>query len=97
MKTIVYIILTLIFFSLVCFILLKLYLSERAKRKKAEEDKKQLQKNISYLVHHAEELANIRLEKEKKDKELEEAKTDEEVSDIVNAIINGNNDRVRKQ
>ena len=96
MKLFIYILVTAVFFSLVCFVLLKLYLSERTKRKKAEEDKKQLQKNISYLVHHAEELANIRLEKEKTDKKIEEAKTDEEVSDIVNAIINGNNDRVRK-
>ena len=79
------------------FFFAKLYIAERKKLKRADEEKKQLQKNISYLVHHAEELASIRLEKEKTDKKIEEAKTDEEVADIVNSIINGNNDRVRKQ
>ena len=39
----------------------------------------------------------IKTSKEKKDKELSEAETDEEVVDIINSIINGNNNRVREQ
>ena len=39
----------------------------------------------------------IKTSKEKKDKELSEAETDEEIVDIINSIINGNNNRVREQ
>lgn len=54
---------------------------------------KQIQILKNYLVSNN----LIKTSKEKKDKELSEAETDEEVVDIINSIINGNNNRVREQ
>ena len=59
------------------------------------EVKKQKQ-NMVYLVQHAEEIAKIKNEEAKVQEEIHNAKTDEEVADIINAIININNARVRK-
>ena len=52
-------------------------------------------KYISFLLKHAEELANIQMyENTVKDK-IEEAKSDEEISDIVASIISANNSIVQ--
>ena len=59
------------------------------------EVKKQKQ-NMAYFVQHAEEIAKIKNEEAKVQEEIHNAKTDEEVADIINAIININNARVRK-
>jgi cell division protein FtsB len=56
-----------------------------------------LQKNIAYLVKHTEEITKIKKEADKISDKINGAKTDEEISDIVSAIISANNDRVQKQ
>ena len=53
-----------------------------------------LQKNIAYLMKHTEEIQKIKTEAEKISDKINGAKTDEEISDIVSAIISANNDRV---
>ena len=53
-----------------------------------------LQKNIAYLMKNAEEVAKIKKEADKISDKINGAKTDEEISDIVSAIISANNDRV---
>ena len=53
-----------------------------------------LQKNIAYLIKHTEEIQNIKNEADKISDKINGAKTDEEVADIVSAIISANNDRV---
>ena len=70
--------------------------------KKVKRDNKELKneverqkENIAYLVRHAEELMQIQTDKDKTSEEIRNAKTDEEIADIVNAIIQSNNDRVR--
>ena len=50
--------------------------------------------NLVYIMHHAEELAEIQKHKAKTDIAIEEAKTDEEILEIINTIVNGNNERV---
>ena len=55
-----------------------------------------LQKNIAYLMKNAEDIAKIKKEADKISDKINGAKTDEEVSDIVSAIISANNDRVQK-
>ena len=54
-------------------------------------------KTIAYLYQNAKEIAEINADKDKKQEELSNAKTDEEVADIVTTIINANNDRVRNK
>lgn len=55
----------------------------------------QLNTNIAYLVKHSQELAQIHKEKEKTFERIEEARTDEEIADIVSIIVNSNNQRVQ--
>ncbi|MDY3723483.1 MAG: hypothetical protein SOZ96_12975 [Treponema sp.] len=55
----------------------------------------QLNTNIAFLVKHSQELAQIHKEKEKTFERIEEARTDEEIADIVSIIINSNNQRVQ--
>lgn len=52
-------------------------------------------KSIVYLVKHAEELADIQAYENDVKQKLEEAKSDEEISDIVGSIISVNNSLVQ--
>ena len=53
-----------------------------------------LQQNIAYLMKHTEEIQKIKNEAEKISEKINGAKSDEEISDIVSAIISANNDRL---
>lgn len=53
-----------------------------------------LQQNIAYLMKHSEEINQIKKEADKISDKINGAKTDEEISDIVSAIIAANNERV---
>lgn len=80
---------------LVFFIKLNSEKKKQISKLKQELDNRNRQIQIlkNYLVSNN----LIKTSKEKKDKELSEAETDEEVVDIINSIINGNNNRVREQ
>ena len=53
--------------------------------------------NVAYIVHHAEELAVIEHDAKEEGIKIAEAKTDEEIADIISAIISVNNNRVRNE
>ena len=55
-----------------------------------------LQKNIAYLMKNAEDVTKIKNDADEISNKINGAKTDEEISDIVSAIISANNDRVQK-
>ena len=55
-----------------------------------------LHKNIAYLMKNAEEINRIKKEADGISEKINGAKSDEEISDIVSAIISANNDRVQK-
>ena len=57
-------------------------------------ENEKLQQNIAYLMKHTEEIQKIKNEADKISEKINGAKTDEEISDIVSAIISANNDRV---
>ena len=57
-------------------------------------ENKDLQTNIAYLVKHAEEIQRIQKDADEISNKINGAKTDEEISDIVSAIISANNDRL---
>ncbi len=91
---------------LVCFALLiiligAVYAATKTLKAKADEIKRlegELQKqkqNMAYLVQHAEEIAKIEKDQDKVQEEIRNAKSDEEVADIINAIININNSKLR--
>lgn len=48
------------------------------------------------LVKHSEELSKIKGDKEEVAQKISEAKTDEEVNEIINNLVRDNNNRVRK-
>lgn len=51
--------------------------------------------NISYLVKHFQELASILQNNTEIQNKIDEAKTDEEINNIVAAVVAANNDRVQ--
>ena len=53
-----------------------------------------LQQNIAYLVKHAEEIQRIQKDADEISNKINGAKSDEEICDIVSAIISANNGRV---
>lgn len=93
---------------LVCFALLiiligAVYAAIKRLKAKADEIKRleaELQKqkhNMAYLVKHGQEIAQIEKDQDKVQEEIRNAKSDEEVADIINAVININNSKLRKQ
>lgn len=48
------------------------------------------------MYKHAEELAQIQKDKSEVNQKIKEAKTDEEISEIINGIIAANNAKLRK-
>jgi Tfp pilus assembly protein PilO len=52
--------------------------------------------NMAYLVKHVQELAEIKKDQDKLQEEIQNAKSDDEVADIINAIININNSKLRQ-
>ena len=81
---------------LLLFYAVKYIVSERNKNKKLQEELEAQQKNLINLYKHAEEIAAIEKDKSKTDQNIEEAKSDEEILDIINTILSINNNRVRK-
>ncbi len=77
------------------------YVTVKSNKKLKNENKQlsgkieQLNTNIAYLVKHSQELAQIHKDKEKTFERIEEARTDEEIADIVSIIVNANNQRVQ--
>lgn len=71
-------------------------------RKRTQDEIKRLEgevvkqkQNLAYLVQHSQEIAKIANDKDKVQEEIQNAKSDEEVADIINAIININNSKLR--
>ena len=64
-------------------------------RKKALETSYQdAQRNIAYLVKHQKEIEEIKTEEGEKLEQIAEAKTDEEIFEIVNSIVAINNSKL---
>lgn len=56
------------------------------------------QKNtIVEMYRHAEEVAQIQQDKSEINQKINEAKTDEEITEIINSIINLNNGKLRNK
>lgn len=64
--------------------------------KDLEKELSKAQQNVVYLVNHAEELQEIKINEQKLEEQLGEAQDDEEVYNIVNGIIDANNSLVQK-
>ena len=93
---------TIILSLIILCLVLAFFFTIRVLKKQSDENKKlreeieNQQKNIIYLYKHAQEIAVIEKDRNKTDRDIQEAKTDEEVLDIINAIVAVNNTRVPK-
>jgi len=81
---------------LVLVIIYKTLSSVRKENKRLEGELEQAKTNIAYLYRNAKEIAKIEKDEKKVSEEIKNAKSDEEIFDIVNTVIAANNARVRK-
>ena len=79
-------------FQLLLFEVTKYY---RKKAKLLEKENEGIKKNIAVLLDHAKDIAGIENDKEAVTYELRKAKTPEEISAIIDGLINANNSRVQ--
>lgn len=92
----------LVSFALFIILAFVVYAAIKSLRKKDQEIKhlegevQKQKQNMAYLVKHGQEIADIEKEQDKFQEEIKNAKSDEEVADIINAIININNSKLRK-
>jgi len=85
-----------IFLILVLVIVIKSLNSLKKENKRLEGELEQAKTNIAYLYRNAKEIAKIEKDEKKVAEEIKNAKSDEEIFDIVNTVIAANNSRVRK-
>ena len=81
---------------LVLVIISKTLSSVRKEKKRLEGELEQAKTNIAYLYRNAKEIAKIEKDEKKVSEEIKNAKSDEEIFNIVNTVIAANNARVRK-
>jgi septal ring factor EnvC (AmiA/AmiB activator) len=92
----------LVCFALFLMLVFAVYAAIKTLQKKTQEIKhlegevQKQKENMAYLVKHAEEIAEIEKDQDKVQEEIQNAKSDEEVADIINAIININNSKLRQ-
>lgn len=79
----------------ICYTLAKRNKMQNQKIECLEDEIKGLQSNVAYLVKHIEEISRIKKQADEISEKINGAKTDEEVSNIVDVIINANNSRVQ--
>ena len=68
----------------------------REKQEELEEEIKKQQATIVDMYKHVEELAQIQRGKSEVDQKIKEAKTDEELAEIISSIVAINNSKLRK-
>ena len=64
---------------------------------KLKEETTKQKATIVEMYNHAEELAQIQQDKSEVNQKINEAKTDEEISQIINGIIATNNSKLRNK
>ena len=87
------VIVVLILFLVIVF---KTLSSLKKENKRLEGELEQAKTNIAYLYRNAKEIAKIEKDEKKVSEEINNAKSDEEIFNIVNTVIAANNSRVRK-
>lgn len=95
MKALIIMAILVIVLAVLSFILLKIIRNQSKNYKELKNKSEEQRKNILYLYEHATEIAEIQNNRHQTENEINEAKNDEEIYDIINAIISVNNNRVR--
>lgn len=95
MKVTITLILTIVCLLVILFCTVKRCADEDKKIKEFEEELKKKDSNIRYLYEYADEISGIKKAGTEKEKELQNAKTDKEIADIISTVIAANNSRVQ--
>lgn len=66
----------------------------KKRNKELEAAYHQAERNVAYLVKHAQELSQIQAEETATLNEIAGAKTDDEIYEIVNSIVDANNNKL---
>lgn len=92
----IYTILLVILFILIIALIIatRLYRKEKKERLQVENRVILLKKNIRILKNHSKAIKEIKNQKADIDIKIKEARTDEEVDNIIADILKSNNDRV---
>ena len=93
--TVILILIAIIFCLIAALIITISVLKKQSdENKKLREETENQQKNIIYLYKHAQEIAEITSEANKLEGKINNAKTDEEIIDVINSVINNNNSKL---
>lgn len=80
----------------VCILVLsKIGMLYYKKFKEAQKELEKQKRNSAYLATHAAEIARIERSSKELKREVKNAKTDTEIADIINAVIDSNNKRLQ--
>lgn len=96
MSTILILILIIIVLLLVIIVTAKICRKLQEDKSKLEIELSRQKSNAVYLVKHAEELAQIQKDEKVIENKIDGAKSDEEILNIINTIIDANNSRLCK-
>lgn len=64
------------------------------RKKELEASYREAQRNLAFLVKHQQELAEIKTAEGEKLEQIAEAKTDEEIFEIINSVVAINNSKL---
>lgn len=78
----------------VIYSLIRIYLEEHKKNSRLRSRIQTLEANMAYLVKHQEAISEIKKTESDVKIRLEEAKTNEEIADVIDSIIELNNSRL---
>lgn len=81
---------------LVLIIIAKMFRSLQEEKTRLEVEFSKQKANVVYLYRNAQEIAKIAKDEKKVSEEIQNAKTDEEIYNVINTILDVNNSRVRK-
>lgn len=80
--------------AVLSYIMFSFYKNERNENVKLKELLDNQKKNMAFLVKHIDELTVIFNSKSQTEQKIREAKTDEEIADIINTVIEFNNSKL---
>lgn len=83
--------------SFLCFVAAHYARQLKSENCKLKDENEKQRATIVEMYNHAEELAQIHQDKSEVDQKINEAKTDEEISEIINGIIAANNSKLRNK
>ena len=78
----------------VIYVLVQKIKKLKKRNKELESAYCQAERNVAYLVKHAQELSQIQAEETATLNEIAGAKTDDEIYEIVNSIVDANNNKL---